>query len=62
MLGDLVARSGDGVVAAVVTGDSGSGKTRLLAEAVDRLALEHTARVVGYEPEQSVPFAAWQST
>src|SRR5437763_259945 len=39
-------------------GDPGSGKTRLLAEAVDRFAPDDTARIVGYEPEQSVPLAA----
>ena len=58
MLGELFARSGDGVVAAIVMGDPGSGKTRLLAEAVDRFAPDDTARIVGYEPEQSVPLAA----
>src|SRR5256886_13508292 len=39
-------------------GDPGSGKTRLLAEAVDRFAPDGTARIVGYEPEQSVPLGA----
>ena len=58
MLGELFACSGDGVVAAIVMGDPGSGKTRLLAEAVDRFAPDDTARIVGYEPEQSVPLAA----
>ena len=58
MLEELLARSGDGVVAAIVIGDPGSGKTRLLAEAEDRFAPHDTARIVGYEPEQSVPLAA----
>src|SRR5438105_9886535 len=58
VLGELFACSGDGVVAAIVMGDPGSGKTRLLAEAVDRFAPDDTARIVGYEPEQSVPLAA----
>ena len=38
MLEELFARSDGGVVAAIVMGDPGSGKTRLLAEAVDRFA------------------------
>jgi AAA ATPase domain len=58
VLEELFARSDDGAVAAIVTGDPGSGKTRLLAEAVDRIGPDNTARIVGYEPEQSVPFAA----
>src|SRR2546430_15196201 len=39
-------------------GDPGSGRPRMLAEAVDRFAPDDTARIVGYEPEQSVPLAA----
>jgi DNA-binding CsgD family transcriptional regulator len=58
VLGELFARSSDGVVAAIVIGDPGSGKTRLLAEALDRFAPGDAARIVGYEPEQSVPLAA----
>ena len=58
VLEELFARSGDGAVAAIVMGDPGSGKTRLLAEAVDRFAPDDTARIVGYEPEQSVPLGA----
>jgi DNA-binding CsgD family transcriptional regulator len=58
VLEELFARSGDGVLAAIVMGDPGTGKTRLLAEAVDRFAPHETARIVGYEPEQSVPLAA----
>jgi DNA-binding CsgD family transcriptional regulator len=46
------------VAAAVITGDPGSGKTRLLAEADARLELLSRFRVIGYEPEQDVPLAA----
>jgi DNA-binding CsgD family transcriptional regulator len=49
------------VVAVVVTGDPGSGKTRLLAEAADRLGFDPTLRVVGYEPEARIPLAAASS-
>jgi hypothetical protein len=44
--------------AAVVGGDPGSGKRRLLAEVVARVDLERKLRVGGYEPERRVPFAA----
>lgn len=47
-----------GVAAAVVMGDPGSGKTRLLAEAVSGAAIGRRFRVVGYESEQHVPLAA----
>src|SRR6266508_2519917 len=46
------------VAAAVVVGDPGSGKSRLLAEAAVRAPLSNRFRVVGYEPEREVPFAA----
>jgi DNA-binding CsgD family transcriptional regulator len=50
------AAAGD-VAAAVVIGDPGSGKSRLLAEvAVPEAA--RSFRVVGYEPERDVPLAA----
>lgn len=57
---DEVARAaGAGeVAAAVVIGEPGSGKSRLLAEAADRSALGQVFRVVGYEPERQVPLAA----
>jgi DNA-binding CsgD family transcriptional regulator len=51
------AGAGD-VAAAVVVGDAGSGKSRLLAEAADRGALARVFRVAGYEPERRVPLAA----
>jgi DNA-binding CsgD family transcriptional regulator len=44
--------------AAVVVGDPGSGKSRLLAETAARVRSRHLFRVVGYEPESEVPFAS----
>jgi DNA-binding CsgD family transcriptional regulator/tetratricopeptide (TPR) repeat protein len=44
-------------VAAVVVGDPGCGKSRLLAEVVARVDIEPRLRVRGYEPEREVPFA-----
>jgi DNA-binding CsgD family transcriptional regulator len=46
------------VAAALVVGEPGSGKSRLLAEAAGRSALARRFRVVGYEPERHVPLAA----
>jgi predicted ATPase len=46
------------VAAAVVVGEPGSGKSRLLAEAAGRAPLSNRFRVVGYEPEREVPLAA----
>jgi DNA-binding CsgD family transcriptional regulator len=46
------------LAAAVVVGDPGSGKSRLLAEAAGRAPLSNRFRVVGYEPEREVPLAA----
>src|SRR2546428_12614614 len=54
----LIARAEEGAVAGLVFGDPGSGKTRLLAETVERAGVEHTARIVGYEPERNVPLSA----
>jgi DNA-binding NarL/FixJ family response regulator len=47
-----------GVAAAIIVGDPGSGKSRLLAEAAGRADLSNQFRVVGYEPEREVPLAA----
>jgi DNA-binding CsgD family transcriptional regulator len=52
-----VAASGQ-AAAVVVVGDPGSGKTRLLAEAAERIRMKNLFRVVGYEPESDVPLAA----
>lgn len=43
---------------AVVTGEPGSGKTRLLAEVMARQTHVGRLRVVGFEPNQAVPLAA----
>jgi DNA-binding CsgD family transcriptional regulator len=57
-LAEVAATSALGPVAAVVVGEPGSGKSRLLAEARGRSALPHSFAVVGYEPERQVPLAA----
>jgi hypothetical protein len=44
--------------AAVILGDPGSGKSRLLAEAAAQAQLSDRFRVVGYEPEREVPLAS----
>lgn len=43
--------------AALVTGDPGAGKSRLLAQVLDHSSAPH-GRLVGFEPLQSVPLAA----
>ena len=55
VIGD--ATHADGPSAGMVTGVPGSGKSRLLEEAVDRARLR-VLPVTGYEPEQSVPLTA----
>jgi DNA-binding CsgD family transcriptional regulator len=61
-LGRLVAAgraaSAGEVAAVLVVGEPGAGKSRLLAEAAIRIPLRRQFRVVGYEPERQVPFAA----
>ena len=44
--------------AAVVTGEPGSGKSRLVAEVSHRAEIEHVVRTAGYEAEQGVALAA----
>lgn len=51
-------QQGGGPVAAVVHGDPGAGKTRLLSEVRSQVDLSEHLTVVGYEPEQTVPLAA----
>lgn len=46
------------VAAALIVGDPGSGKSRLVAEATPRARLPNRFRVVGYEPECQVPLAS----
>ena len=59
-LGGLIQRSSraQAPAAAVVTGEPGSGKTRLLAEIMARPTDARRVRVVGFEPNQAVPLAA----
>jgi DNA-binding CsgD family transcriptional regulator len=58
-LGEITGAAAAGhVAAAVVVGEPGSGKSRLLAEAAEQAPLSNRFRVVGYEPEREVPLAA----
>jgi DNA-binding NarL/FixJ family response regulator len=57
-LSALTATSASGPVAAVVIGEPGTGKSRLLAEARTRTGVSHSFAVIGYEPERQVPLAA----
>lgn len=53
---DRAAAAGTG--AAVLLGEPGIGKSRLLAEVLARTSVPRTFRAAGYEPEESVPLAA----
>src|SRR5437763_307838 len=58
-LGEITGAAAAGqVAAAVVVGEPGSGKSRLLTEAAGQAPLSNRFRVVGYEPEREVPLAA----
>jgi DNA-binding CsgD family transcriptional regulator len=58
-LASVASAFGRGEVAgAVVIGEPGSGKSRLLAEAVARVELPNQFRIVGYEPASDVPLAS----
>jgi DNA-binding CsgD family transcriptional regulator/tetratricopeptide (TPR) repeat protein len=55
----IAVAAGEGhTAAALVVGDPGTGKTRLLAEAERALDVNRRFHVVGYEAEQAVPLAA----
>ena len=53
----LAEASGTSAVALIV-GEPGSGKTRLLREAVARLAIDPRLGIEGHEPEQAIPLSA----
>jgi len=57
-LAAVIEATAGGVAAAVIVGDPGTGKSRLLAEAATRAPLQNRFRVVGYEPEREVPLAS----
>jgi DNA-binding CsgD family transcriptional regulator len=58
-LGEIGAAAVRGqVAAAMIIGDPGSGKSRLLAETAARTDLSNQLRLVGYEPECDVPLAS----
>jgi DNA-binding CsgD family transcriptional regulator len=58
LAGVVVAAARGEVAAAVVVGDPGSGKSRLLAEAAALADSPIELRVDGYEPEREVPLAS----
>jgi DNA-binding CsgD family transcriptional regulator len=58
VLAAVLAAPDAGPTAAVVVGDPGNGKSRLLQEASERAQLENSFRVVGYEPERQVPLSS----
>jgi DNA-binding NarL/FixJ family response regulator len=57
-LAEIASNSENGPALAIVVGEPGSGKSRLLTEARTRTALAHSFAVIGYEPEWQVPLAA----
>ena len=48
---------GEGPVVAIVLGDPGGGKSRLLTEACSRITLPERTLLAGYEPEATIPLA-----
>jgi DNA-binding CsgD family transcriptional regulator len=57
-LSAVAAADANGPVAAVLVGEPGSGKSRLLAEMRSRTTLAEPFAVIGYEAERRVPLAA----
>lgn len=57
-LAETVDASTAGPAAAIVVGEPGSGKTRLLAEARSRTEVAHSFAVIGYEAARAIPLAA----
>jgi DNA-binding CsgD family transcriptional regulator len=49
---------GAGTAAAIIVGDPGAGKSRLLAEAAASAEISDRFEIIGYEPERQVPLAA----
>jgi DNA-binding CsgD family transcriptional regulator len=58
LISGLLDDSGAEVASAVIVGDPGSGKTRLLVEACKSVEPDHLMWVKGYETEQRIPLAA----
>ena len=54
----LVRAQNGGAAAAVIVGDPGMGKTRLLAASADLLRNHRVYRMTGFEPERQVPLRA----
>jgi DNA-binding NarL/FixJ family response regulator len=57
-LAEIADAGGGGPAMAIVVGEPGSGKSRLLTEARARSGLQRSFAVVGYETERQVPLAA----
>lgn len=57
-LANVAGAARNGPAVAVVVGDPGSGKSRVLEEARSRSSVPHSFGVVGYEAGQAVPLAA----
>jgi AAA ATPase domain len=57
-LGEITDGARRQAAAAVIVGDPGCGKSRLLAEAAARANVPAPFRAVGYEPEREVPLAS----
>jgi len=51
-LAEVAREASDGLSGAIVVGEPGSGKSRLLAEARERAGVPSSFAVAGYEPER----------